>query len=43
MLNENIPYFKCLIRRSHYTHNIKDQNIYDNAYAFGIQSITGKI
>ena len=43
MLNENIPYFKCLIRRSHYTHNLKDDNIYDNAYAFGIQSITGKI
>lgn len=43
MLNENIPYFKCLVRRSHYTHNIKDENTYDNAYVFGIQSITGKI
>lgn len=43
MLNENIPYFKCLVRRSHYTHNVKDDNTYDNAYAFGIQSITGKI
>jgi hypothetical protein len=43
MLNENIPYFKCLIRRSHYTHNPKDSNVFDNAYAFGIQSITGKI
>ena len=43
MLNENIPYFKCLVRRSHYTHNLKDDNTYDNAYAFGIQSITGKI
>lgn len=43
MLNENIPYFKCLIRRSHYTHNPKDGNIFDNAYAFAIQSITGKI
>ena len=43
MLNENIPYFKCLVRRSHYTHNPKDNNTYDNAYAFGIQSITGKI
>jgi hypothetical protein len=43
MLNENIPYFKCLIRRSHYTHNSKDNNIFDNAYVFGIQSITGKI
>jgi hypothetical protein len=43
MLNENIPYFKCLVRRSHYTHNPKDNNTYDNAYVFGIQSITGKI
>lgn len=43
MLNENIPYFKCLVRRSHYTHNVKDENTYDNAYAFGIQSISGKI
>jgi len=43
MLNENIPYFKCLIRRSHYTHSPKDENVFDNAYAFGIQSITGKV
>ena len=43
MLNENIPYFKCLVRRSHYTHNPKDNTTYDNAYVFGIQSITGKI
>lgn len=43
MLNENIPYFKCLVRRSHFTHNIKDEKEYDNAYAFAIQSVTGKI
>ena len=43
MLNENIPYFKCLVRRSHFTHNVKDENKYDNAYAFAIQSVTGKI
>ena len=43
MLNDNIPYFKCLVRRSHYTHNLKDFNTFDNAYAFGIQSIAGKI
>ena len=43
MLNENIPYFKCLVRRSHFTHDPKDQNRYDNAYAFAIQSVTGKI
>jgi hypothetical protein len=39
MLNENIPYFKCLVRRSHYTHNPKDDNTYDNAYA----SYLGKV
>jgi hypothetical protein len=43
ILNINIPYFKCLIRRSHYTHDKNDYNTYDNAYAFGIQSIAGKI
>jgi hypothetical protein len=43
MLNANIPYFKCLVRRSHYTHNPKDSNTFDNAYAFGIQSVSGKI
>ena len=43
VLNENIPYFKCLIRRSHYTHNTKDSNIYDPVYAFGLQSVPGKI
>lgn len=43
MLNENIPYFKCLLRRSHYTHRESDSNTYDNAYAFAVQSVTGKI
>jgi hypothetical protein len=43
MLNENIPYFKCLVKRSHFTKNVKDSNTYDNAYAFGIQSVAGKI
>jgi len=43
VLNGNIPYFKCLIRRSHYTHNTKDKDTYDPVYAFGVQSIPGKI
>jgi hypothetical protein len=43
MLNINIPYFKCLVRRSHYTHNEEDVDIFDEAYAFGVQSVTGKI
>lgn len=43
MLNLNIPSFKCLVRVSHLTKNEKDKNIYHNAYAFGIQSINGKI
>ena len=43
MLNENIPFFKCLVKESYFTKNPKDSNKYHNAYAFGIQSITGKI
>jgi hypothetical protein len=43
MLNENIPYFKCLIKESYFTKNPKDSNKYHNAYAFGVQSIMGKI
>ncbi len=34
---------KCLVRASHFTKNPQDDNTYHNAYAFGIQSITGKI
>lgn len=43
MLNENIPYFKCLVKESYFTKNPKDSNKYHNAYAFGIQSVMGKI
>lgn len=42
MLNANIPYFKCLVKRSYFTKNEEDTN-YDNAYAFAIQSVEGKI
>lgn len=43
MLNLDIPSFKCLVRVSHLTKDEKDKNVYHNAYAFGIQSIGGKI
>ena len=43
MLNNNIPFFKCLIKQSYFTKDVKDTEIYHDAYAFGIQSITGKI
>lgn len=42
-LNANIPSFKCLLRVSHLTKKDADKDTYHNAYAFGIQSITGKI
>jgi hypothetical protein len=43
VLNENIKLFKCLVRASHFTKNEKHKDEYHQAYAFGIQSITGKI
>jgi hypothetical protein len=43
MLNDNIPYFKCLVRLSHFTKNESDRNEFHNAYAFAIQSVEGKI
>lgn len=43
MHNLNIPSFKCLVRLSHFTKNEKDKDTYHNGYAFGIQSIEGKI
>ena len=43
MHNENIPSFKCLVRLSHFTKDEKDRDVFHNAYAFGIQSVTGKI
>lgn len=42
-LNENIEQFKCYVRASHFTKDEMDNNIYHKAYAFGIQSIAGKI
>jgi hypothetical protein len=42
-LNENIDNLKCLIRLSHFTKDPEDYNIFHKAYAFGIQSVAGKI
>ena len=42
-LNHNITLFKCLIRLSHFTKNESDSDKFHNAYAFGIQSVEGKI
>lgn len=42
MLNENIPYFKALVKRSYFTRDDSDTE-YDNVYVFAIQSIAGKI
>ena len=42
-LNENIDNLKCLVRVSHFTKNEKDHNTYHKAYAFGVQSVAGKI
>lgn len=43
VLNANIPNFKLKVRRSWLTKNESDKLIYDNCYAFAIQSISGKI
>lgn len=43
VLNANISNLKLKVRRSFLTKNESDQNIFDSCYAFGIQSIAGKI
>lgn len=43
VLNHNIDNIKCLVRLSHFTKREEDKDTYHNAYAFGIQSIAGKI
>lgn len=43
MLNESISSFKCYVRVEHFTKNDQHKDDYHEAYAFGIQSITGKI
>lgn len=43
ILNSNIPNFKALARKSHFTKNENDFNIFLNVYCFGIQSVSGVI
>lgn len=43
VLNTNIPNLKLKVRRSWLTKNACDKAIYDDCYAFAIQSIAGKI
>jgi hypothetical protein len=43
VLNADCPYFKVFVRRSYYTHNPKHDNIFDEAVAFGVQSVTNRI
>jgi len=42
-LNSNIPSFKALVKKSHFTKNEEDSSEYYNVYVFGIQSCAGKI
>jgi len=43
ILNKNINSFKCYVKVEHLTKDAKHKDEYHEAYAFGIQSITGKI
>ncbi len=43
MLNANIPSFKALVRKSHFTKNVDDHGEFYDVYVFGIQSCSGKI
>ena len=43
VLNHNIPSFKSLVRKSHFTKNESDFDTFLNVYCFGIQSVNGKI
>ena len=42
-LNHNIPHFKCLVKQSYFTKNEEHKDIYNNCYAFAIQSVPAKI
>ena len=43
VLNHNIENFKCLVRVSHFTKKPEDVNKFHKAYAFAIQTVSGKI
>lgn len=40
LLNENVPQFKALVKRSWFTKRSSDENIFDNTYIFGVQSVS---
>jgi hypothetical protein len=42
-LNENIPSFKAIVRKSHFTKDKEDYDTFLNVYCFAIQSVTGVI
>lgn len=43
ILNKSIHSFKCYVRAEHFTKNSDHSDEYHEAYAFGIQSVSGKI
>lgn len=43
LYNSNIPSFKALVKKSHFTKNEQDKDEYLNIYVFGLQSADGKI
>ena len=43
VLNHNIPSFKALVRKSHFTKNESDSEIFMDVYCFAIQSVTGRM
>lgn len=42
-LNENIPSFKAIVRKSHFTKDKEDYDTFLNVYCFAVQSVTGVI
>jgi len=42
-LNVNIPSFKAIVRKSHFTKDKEDYDTFLNVYCFAIQSVTGVI
>jgi hypothetical protein len=43
VLNISIPEFKALARRSWFTKNVEDNDVFDRVYVFGIQSVASRI
>ena len=42
-MNHNIPEFKAFVRRSWFTKNEDDLNLFDSVFVFGLQSVQNKI